>query len=165
MSDTSRGHDPEDLIGGDLTEEDRSVLRLWRETMMVMDGRYHDKELLKVVARSMSDGAFRSRLIADTAAAMGEFESRLPSETTIHFHVNTPTTINVVLPPSAGETALRSEVLCEALRSRTAGDAFCFFEDDWNLSDYGTRDSVILLPAEQPADAPDPPLGDVEASR
>jgi hypothetical protein len=157
MSDASSGYGQGDVIGSDLSEDDRKVLRLWRESLTLLDGRYHDKVLLKLVARAMVDDEFRSRLVNDTDAVMGELEPGLPDGMDVRFFANTPTTVNVVLPPRAGEMENRSGALRDALRSRTSGDALGFFEDDWDISDAGGIDPPIFLPPEDDAGVPDPP--------
>jgi hypothetical protein len=148
VSDASAGYGQEDVIGADLSEDDRNVLRLW-----------HDKVLLALVARSMVDDAFRARLVDDTDAVLAEIEPGLPAGLDVTFLANTPTTVNVVLPPRAGEVENRSGALRDALRSRTSGDALFFLADDWNISDPGGADPPIFLPPEDDAGAPDPPNG------
>jgi hypothetical protein len=155
MSDTSIGDNQKDVIGGDLKEDDRNALRLWRESMTLLDGRYHDKILLRLVARSMNDEDFRSRLVDDAGAILDDLEPGLPEGMEVRFFANTPTTVNVVLPPPAGEVEGRSSALRDALRSRTSGDALFFLEDDWDISDTGGADPPIFLPPEDDGGLPE----------
>jgi hypothetical protein len=149
MSDASSDHDKKDVIGSDLGEDDRSALRLWRESLALLDERYHDKALLKLVARAMVDDEFRSRLVDDTDAVLGELELKLPNGMRVRFLANTPTTVNVVLPPGAGEMEKRPRALRDALRSRTSGEALAFFEDDFWDDDPDEADGTppIVVPA------------------
>lgn len=156
----SSGYGQEDLIGSDLSEDDRNVLRMWRESLSLLDARYDDKALLKLVARSMVDDQFRSRLVGDTDAVLAEVGLGLADTMHVAFFANTPTTLNVVLPPRAGELEDGSGALREALRSRTSEDAvFSGGGDDWNISDPGGSDPPIFLPPEDDAGAPKPPDG------
>jgi hypothetical protein len=149
MSDAGSDHDKKVAIGSDLSEDDRSALRLWRESLTMLDGRYHDKVLLKLVARAMVDNEFRSRLVNDTDAVLGELELKLLDGMDVRFLANTPTTVNVVLPPGAGEMEKRPMALRDALRSRTSGDALAFLEDDFSDQDDTGGDGTppIVVPA------------------
>ena len=151
MSDAGSGYGQGDVIGSDLSEDDRNVLRLWRESLTLLDGRYHDKVLLKLVVRAMVDDDFRARIVDDTDAIVAELEPGLPDGMHVKFFANTPTTVNVLLPPRAGEVEIRSGALRDALRSRTSGDALFFLEDDWDISDDGGADPPIFLPPEDDA--------------
>jgi hypothetical protein len=147
----SSGNDQTDVIGSDMSDDDRNLLRLWRDSQTFLDQRYRSKELLKLVARAMTDEEFRARLVDDTAGVAGPGG---PAET-VRFFANTPTTLNVVLPPPAGEAATRSGALRDALRSRTSGDALFFLEDDWNISDPDTKDgTIVVIPPEDDAGVP-----------
>jgi hypothetical protein len=64
----------------------------------------------------------------------------------VRFFANTPSTVNVVLPPPAGEMRHRTSALRDALRSRTSGDALHFLRDDWNFTDSGGADPPIFRP-------------------
>jgi hypothetical protein len=159
MSDES-SYGEENVIGADLSDDDRNVLHLWRESLSLLDERYDDKVLVRLVAQSMVDDELRSRLVDDTDAVLNELRLRLAYSMKVRFFSNTPTTLNVVLPPPAGEAEKRSDALRDALRSRTSEAAF--FEergDDWNISDPGGRDPSIFFPPEDDAGAPEPPNG------
>ena len=80
-------------------------MRSWRENLIVMDSRYKSKVLLKFAVLAMVDEQFRYRLVNDTEAVLGELRSQadLPEGVTVKFFDNTPGTLNVVLPPRAGE--------------------------------------------------------------
>jgi hypothetical protein len=132
-------------------EEDRSVLRLWRESLSLLDPRYESKVLLKLVALAMTDEQIRSRLIYDTESFLGElqterqsnFDLQLPEVTTLRFLENTQDTLNVILPPRAGgmmyspsgQLGYRSPERREALRSRTSSALPRIFMDDYDVGD------------------------------
>lgn len=145
MSETDSGFGQDEEIGGHLSEEDQLALRLWRENLSILDPRYHEKGLLMLVARAISDEEFRDRLVNDTDAILTESEVKLPDWMEVRFFHNTPTTVHVVLPPPAGEMEKRPVALRDSLRSRTA-EGFFLFNDDWNLSDRGTKDNLFPPP-------------------
>ncbi|MFL6075185.1 MAG: hypothetical protein ACJ73S_17455 [Mycobacteriales bacterium] len=155
MSETTSGYD-RDEIGTELTEDDRNVLHLWRESLTFLDDRYNDKVLLRLADRSMRDPEFRARLVDDAASVLAEIGASVMDGLRVRFFANTPDTVNVVLPPPAGEVRHRTSALRDALRSRTSGDALFFLEDDWNISDPGGADPPIFLPPKDDAGV-DPP--------
>ena len=66
---------------------------------------------------------------------------------------NTSNTLNVVLPPPSGEMSRRPARLRDVLRSRTealvsspegGADDYDLFQDDFDFSDSGLRDSIIV---------------------
>lgn len=144
----SQGNSQEKRIGENLSDDDQNVLRLWRESLSLLDMRYHGKALLMLVARAMADDEFRSRLVNDTDAVLSEFEPGLPDGLQARFLDNTPTTVNVVLPPRAGEMEKRPKALRDALRSRTAENAVELFQDDLDFGNFAnaTKDTVIFGP-------------------
>ena len=143
MSDANASYDQEGKIGDHLSEDDQNALRLWRESLSLLDMRYHSKVLLKLVARAMADDEFRSRLVNDTDAVLAELEPGLSDGTDIRFLENSPTMLNVVLPPRAGEMEKRPVALRDALRSRTA-EGLVLFEDEWDIRNVGTKDTVFF---------------------
>jgi hypothetical protein len=145
MSDTDGDFGKDGKIGGHLSEEDQRMLRFWRENLSFLDSRYHEKTLLKLVARAISDEEFRDRLVNDTDAVLAECDLALPDGMEVRFFDNTPNALHVVLPPPAGEMEQRPVALRESLRSRTA-EGFFLFKDDFNLSDTGTRDNIFPPP-------------------
>ena len=136
-------------------EEDEQVLRTWRENLVLQDPRYKSKVLLKFAALAMVDEQFRSRLLNDTEAVLGELRSKadLPEGVTVRFFDNTPGTLNVVLPPRAGEMSSRPAPLREQLRSRTA-DSVGFFSDDFNIGNF---DSIDMFGDDDDKDHPPTP--------
>lgn len=127
-------------------DEDRDVVRLWRESFSLLDGRYHSKALLQAVVFAMTDEQIRSRLINDTEGSLIGDQSSidLPEGTTVRFFENTQNTLNVVLPPPtggmsysrSGEMTYRPPELREALRSRTSSaERNPFWKDDYDFGD------------------------------
>jgi hypothetical protein len=139
-------------------DEDRDLLRLWRENLTLQDQRYDSKVLLKLVVLAMTDEQTRSRLINDTEDFLREVRSNvdldLPEGTSLRFFENTQDTLNVVLPPPAGgmrytrsgQLTYRSPELRDALRSRTSStEGLRWYFDDFDIGDhiapYGYWDS------------------------
>jgi hypothetical protein len=124
-----------DVYGGGMSDDDQRILRLWRESLSLLDPRYEEKQLLRIAARAMVDDAFREDFT----------EPEEGSEPRVRFHVNTPQTLNVVLPPRAGEVKQWPVAMRKALRSRTdRGENW--FSDDWNVSDTAHDPSIVLGP-------------------
>jgi hypothetical protein len=157
----------QDVIGNDMSDDDQRILHLWRDSLILLDPRYHDKQLLQFAARAMVDDELRAKFAArdardaKEAPESGGYESGLAE---VRFYVNTPDTLHVVLPPRAGETEQRPRELRDALRSRTSADAESLFRDDFNISDPGGADPpIVVFPgsdggADGPfGDAPVPP--------
>jgi hypothetical protein len=125
-----------DVIGGDMSDDDQQILRLWRESLSLLDPRYEDKRLLRIAARAMVDDAFREDLAKeDEGQADGQDYEEGDAPGRLLFHVNTAKTLHVVLPPRAGEAELRPLTMRESLRSRTSANASNWFQDDWNVND------------------------------
>jgi hypothetical protein len=141
------GYGDRDEIGAELSEDDRNALHLWRESLTLLDERYNDKVLLRLADRSMRDPEFRARLVDDPASVLAEIGARLPDGVRVRFFANTPSTVNVVLPPQVGEMRHRTSALRDALRSRTSGDALFFLRGDWNISDPGGAEPPIFRPS------------------
>lgn len=131
-------HSADELLKDD---GDWRVLRLWRESLVVQDPRYNSKILLKLVALAMADEQFRSRLINDTEGVLRDLHvnSDLPEGVTLRFLENTQNTLNVVLPPRAGELSNRATALREALRSRTSS-TMALFKDDFDIGNFDSFD-------------------------
>ncbi|GAA3218713.1 hypothetical protein [Actinocorallia longicatena] len=135
-----------DIIGGDMAEDDQRILRHWRDSLILLDLRYEDRRLAKIAARAMTDPVFRASALPPGETEAVPYDDQTPVE--IRFHVNTPTVLHVVLPPPAGEAARRPLALRETLRSRTSlsATAAIFGNDNWNISDPGNDPSVLLGP-------------------
>jgi hypothetical protein len=121
-----------------LSEDDRNMLRLWRDGLSVVDPRYHMKGVLQLANHAMVDEQFRTRLVNDTDALLREVEPKLepvPEGVTLRFFANTPDTLNVVLPPMIGEMDKRPAALRELLRSRTS-EAVAFGGDDFDFGNF-----------------------------
>ena len=136
-------------------EEDERVLRSWRENLIMMDSRYKSKVLLKFAVLAMVDEQFRYRLVNDTEAVLGELRSTadLPEGVTVKFFDNTPGTLNVVLPPRAGEMSSRPAPVREQLRSRTEVHGELPF-DDFNIGNF---DSIDMFGDDDNKDHPPTP--------
>jgi hypothetical protein len=118
-------------VGAALSEEDRRILRLWRESLILQDPRYDSKAVLKLAARAMADEEFRSRLVNETDKVLEELYK--PEGTTLKFYDNTADTLNVVLPPRAGQMSGRPIAFREILRSRTSSElSESSFRDDFD---------------------------------
>jgi hypothetical protein len=143
MSDESTPYGPTDQIDARLAEEDRNILRNWRDSLITLDPRYHDKRLASAVARSLVNEDFRRELVEATKDAR-EDEATSQEGTVVRFHVNTPGMLHVILPPTAAEIESRISPIGESLRSRTS-DASNTSTDDWNIGDPAT-DPPILSP-------------------
>jgi hypothetical protein len=135
-----------------LNEDDERVLRVWRESLVLQDPRYKSKVLLKFAAVSMADADFRARLINDLDGVLGDFRSGVdwPEGLTLRFFENTEDTLNVVLPPRAGQTSTRPPALRDVLRSRTTADAG-FLKDDFDIGDF---DQIDMFGDEDERDHP-----------
>ncbi|MBF6333123.1 hypothetical protein [Nocardia transvalensis] len=131
MSDT--GGTSSDAYEG-LSDDERRILRLWRENLFIQDARYESKVLLKLAMLSMADERFRARLLAEPDSVLRELpaDTDLPENVTIRFLENTPTELNVVLPPRAEAFLARSDAAVFALRSRTETS---LFRDDADVGD------------------------------
>jgi hypothetical protein len=145
------------IAGYGMTDEDESVFRDWLESLVLQDLRYNDKAVIVLARESMVDEHFRSRVPDDPEGCLQALGAKvkLPEGFAVNFIENTETTLNVVLPPRAGTASERfgpadiresykSIALRERLASRTSG--FPLFNDDWNISDPGTRDISIPTP-------------------
>jgi hypothetical protein len=152
----------QDVIGADMSDDDQRILRLWRESLSLLDTRYEDKRLVRIAARAMVDDELRAKLVerdyavAEEPSAAGPTEPR-PVE--VRFHVNTPEMLHVVLPPRAGEAETRPAALRDDLRSRTSARDAAWFRDDFNISDPGGLDPPIVLPLGDGVDSIGAPLG------
>jgi hypothetical protein len=155
MSDASSGYGSEQVIGSGLSEDDRNVLRTWRESQALLDSRYDAKVLLQLVARSLADDEFRSRLLNDTASVLADLEPALAEGLELRFLVNTQSTLHVVLPTPTLMPRNRSGALGEALRSRTSGDAPFEAVDDWDI-----KDDEVDPPITKPPKPPFPGVDD-----
>jgi hypothetical protein len=130
------------LIGDDMSEDDQNVLHTWRDSLSLLDQRYHDKRLLRMAARSMVDGDFRTSLVEDGNRLIhGDHES--PDNVLVKFFVNSDYVLHVVLPPPAGDIAYRPSGLRDALGSRTS-ESIAWFQDEWNVADLGTKDPNVI---------------------
>jgi hypothetical protein len=98
-------------------------VRVWRKANSVLDPRYGDPELLQVVARSVADGPFRSRVLENGDAVSTVDGRPLPSVELV-FLENTENRLYVVLPPRVTDSGL-----ADALRSRTGGDGLAGVDD------------------------------------
>lgn len=133
-----------DSFSDALSDDDKNVLRHWHDSLGVLDSRYGEKGVLQLAHQAMLDEQFRSRLVGDTEALLGELQSKLdplPEGVKLRFFANTPDTLNVVLPPEAGEMEKRPVELRERLSSRTS-EAVALFRDDFDIGDF--TDSVIF---------------------
>lgn len=122
-----------------LNEDDVRVLRLWRDSLVLMDPRMEDKGLLKVAARSMLDDEYRAQLVS---GAEIDGIVRTLDGTELRFVENTPDVLYVVLPPRSSSN--ESGGIDALIVSRTSGEAL--FTDDANFGDvfadpaFGTAD-------------------------
>src|SRR5262245_10821399 len=79
-----------DVVSDVLSDEDKRVLRNWRDSLTLQDPRYHSKGILQVAQRAMSDEEFRTRLLNDTQALLRELQPKaLPPGVTLMFLENT----------------------------------------------------------------------------
>jgi hypothetical protein len=121
-----------------LNEEDNRILGHWRDSLSVQDPRYHSKGLLQLATHAMIDEEFRSRLVNDTEALFRELQPKLeelPEGVALRFFDNTNDTLNVILPPQAGEVSHRSAALKDLLRSRTSVELISG-GDDWDFGNF-----------------------------
>ena len=149
-----------DVISKLLNDEDQRVLRHWRESLTLQDIRYGGKGLLLLAHWAMVDSEFRSRLVNDTDAFLRELQLKLndlPEGVTLTFLENTKSTLNVVLPPPAGEMAYRSPTLREVLRSRTTPETR-WFQDDFDMGDLGDAKGPMPGADGGDPDSIDPPI-------
>ncbi|MFI1377239.1 hypothetical protein ACH4UY_35220 [Streptomyces longwoodensis] len=134
---------PADFIESKLSKAGQNALRIWHESLTLLDPRYRDKDFLKAAALSMVDEEYRAKLIRDSEAVAGRpgAHSASPGAIEVKFHANTDTTLHVVLPPSERELEGRDPALRDVLISRSA-----YFRDEWNLSDPRKYDEQIFVP-------------------
>ncbi|MFF3412874.1 hypothetical protein ACFYW8_43495 [Streptomyces sp. NPDC002742] len=133
----------EGLIGSDLSKTGQNALRIWRETLALLDPRYGDKTLAKAAARAMVDEKYRRQLVKNSEVVTDENQPGSPDTINVKFYANTPKTLHVVLPPLESELEGRPAALRDALLSRTS-DADALFMDEWDLSDPGKYDERIF---------------------
>lgn len=139
------------VLGADMSDDDQRILRLWRESLSLLDTRYEDKRLVRIAARAMVDDELRAQLAEGGHSVAGE--------PTVRFYVNTPETLHVVLPPRAGESEQRPGPLRDDLHSRTSASDAAWFRDDFDISDPGGADPPISLPLGDGVDSIGAPLG------
>jgi hypothetical protein len=127
--------------GEALGDDDRRLLELWRESLILQDPRYKSKVVLKFAALAMDDDAFRQRLVHDTDGVLREFRSKVdwPVGLKLRFYENTEDTLNVVLPPRAGGMSEQPAALRDALRSRT-DTVEGFLNDNFDIGDTDQTD-------------------------
>lgn len=58
----------------------------------------------RVIAMLKSDDAFKSQLLRDANAALSAIGVEVPKGLIVKIHENTASTVNFVLPPSAGRS-------------------------------------------------------------
>jgi hypothetical protein len=156
MADETNGMEPSDetpdrgstVTGHELSAEDERTWRLWVQGVALSDYRSHSKAIAWLARLAMTDAEFRDALINDTENALSElpYDLKLPEGWTYRFLDNTPDTVNVVLPPRAGDPSNRTRAFSEELESRTS-EGFPIFHDDFNIGpgkDPDFRDVVIL---------------------
>jgi hypothetical protein len=115
--------------GVSMTEDDERIFRIWLESSVLQDPRYQSDGLVQLARASMTDDELRQELIDDTVAVIERVRSKIDlPEAELKFFDNTPETLNVVLPPRAGEMSARSYALRAMLRSRT-GEVALFGDD------------------------------------
>lgn len=141
MSNESLEPDQKPDIGSDMSADDQELLHHWRDSLILLDVRYHDKRLVKLAAQAMVDADFRMSLVQDGNRYVHAKSS--PDDVTIKFLANTADLLHVVLPPPAGDITNRPPALREALTSRTA-EVSSFFQDEWNIADLGTKDPNVI---------------------
>lgn len=127
-----------------LKHDDWRVLHLWRENLALLDRRYENKGLLRLVCLAMVNEHLRARLIRDPEGVLRDEESmtsdRLPDGVTVKFLDNTDDTLHVVLPPRTEEVFAKSPAMRELLRSRTEEPTW--FEDDWDVGNLNPTDMI-----------------------
>jgi hypothetical protein len=151
-------------IGADMSDDDQRILRLWRQALSVLDARYEDKRLVRIAAQAMVDDELRAKVAQGDYVAEGEQSAPGEGEAEagaveVRFHVNTPETLHVVLPPRAGEIETQPVALRNDLRSRTASSDRGWFQDDFDISDTGGADPPINLPLGDGVDSVGAPTG------
>jgi hypothetical protein len=143
------------IAGYGMSEEDERVFRDWLESLILQDPRYNAKAIIVLAREAMIDAQFRVQVTKDPEGCLRALGAKvtLPDGLAVNFIDNTKTTLNVLLPPRAGTASerfgradqpenARAVALRERLQSRTSG--FPFFNDDWNLSDFGPKDLSIF---------------------
>jgi hypothetical protein len=102
-----------------------------------------------------SESGWASTAVNDTEAVLGELRSKadLPEGVTVKFFDNTPGTLNVVLPPRAGEMSSRPAPVREQLRSRTGVHGELPF-DDFIIGNF---DSIDMFGDDDDKDHPAKP--------
>jgi len=136
--DDQTGRAPNGVSGDKLSAEEKRLLEVWRDSLTLLDPRYHSKGLLQLAYNAMIDEKLRARLVNDTEAVLKELRAKLdamPAGVSVRFHENSKDTLNVVLPPPAGEMAKRSKGLRDLLRSRTVAE-FRIGRDDFDFGNF-----------------------------
>ena len=123
------------VTGDELSAGDESIWRLWLQGVAMADPRSHSKAIAWLARLAMTDEAFRTKLINDPKTALKELPSDLspPEGMTLRFLENTQDTLNVVLPPRAGEAGSQPRKFFELLKSRTLPPDGAFLSDDFNI--------------------------------
>jgi hypothetical protein len=146
VSDASYNDDSDRVIGSDLSEEDRTVLRLWRKFHERMDGRYNDEGLLRLVARSLADADFRTRVLNEVGSVPVGPESGRQEGLEFIFLENTQRKLYVILPPPADELGDQYHTLGQVLRSRTSAQDSAASVDDIDLIDDEVDPPIVKRP-------------------
>jgi hypothetical protein len=135
MKEHSKGLLENDAYAG-LNDDDRRLLQLWRETLIVQDRRYESKVLLRAVVEAMRDETARARIVDEgydfLSPARKDFD-HLGAVSKVKFLENTAEILYVVLPPRAGTVSGRSQNIRDALKSRTDPASERINRDDWDL--------------------------------
>lgn len=74
-------------------------------------------QMARIIAKAWADDGFKSRLIADPAAVLGEEGIHLPEGMTMRVMEDTPETTTLVIPPKPSD----GEISEENLSSVTGG--------------------------------------------
>ncbi|WP_248959144.1 hypothetical protein [Sphaerisporangium perillae] len=148
-------------------DEDERLFRLWFESLVLQDKRYLNKGLAVLARMAMADEEFRARLVDDPDGALHGLRERLrlPAGVKLNFFDNTHDSLNLVLPPRAGDVRNRTHALREILRSRTT-ESDAFLSDDFDFYfnthsgggplDPESADPPIFLGPDEPEFLPPP---------
>lgn len=80
----------------------------------------------EIIARAWKDENFKQRLLSDPKTIFGEAGITLPSNVKVKMHVDTPDTINFVIPRNPAESELSEEALNAVSGGSGTGADTCY---------------------------------------
>ena len=85
-----------------------------------------EQKFREIIVRAWKDENFKEKLISDPKKVLGEAGITLPTNAKIKVHVDTPDTINLVIPRNPAESELSEEALNAVSGGSGAGADTCY---------------------------------------